>query len=171
MRLGLLRPPRLMPSLLDAGQAKIRRAISGPLTPVTRGLSRSLRGSPSRMSGGIAARRAQIPKLIVRARFPSPLQPQKPRSDDSADSGSASAKCRTGAGGPLARAARMNRSPALLRAGCRPRAEQHVRSAYQRVAPFRFIPQPLLKRLHADLLGGGHSGAHDQRLGDMHGFH
>lgn len=52
------------------------------------------------------------------------------------------------------------RSPALLWASCRPCAEQHVSSAY-RLGPFRFIPHPLLKRLHADFLGGGHSGAHD----------
>jgi hypothetical protein len=65
----------------------------------------------------------------------------------------------------------INRPQALLRAGCRPCAEQHGRSGYQLGGPFPFVPQPLLKRLHADLLGGGHSGAHDQRLGDTHGLH
>lgn len=41
------------------------RAISGPLTPVTRGVSRSLTDSPRCRSGGMAARIAQIPKLIA----------------------------------------------------------------------------------------------------------
>ena len=67
-------------------------------------------------------------------------------------------------------AAQVSRSPALLRAGCRPRAEQQERSAY-RVAPVPFVPYPLLKGLHADLLGGGHSGTHDQRHEGTHVLH
>jgi len=51
-----------------------RRAISGPLTPVTSGLSRSLTDSPSCRSGRIAARTAQIPKLIPRVLFQSLFQ-------------------------------------------------------------------------------------------------
>jgi hypothetical protein len=43
-----------------------RRAISGPLTPVKRGLSRSLTDSPALRSNPITARKAQIPKLMVR---------------------------------------------------------------------------------------------------------
>lgn len=53
--------PRFWP-----GAGPERRAIRVPLTPVTKGLSRSLRGSPTRRSGSIAARMAQIPKLTVR---------------------------------------------------------------------------------------------------------
>jgi hypothetical protein len=49
-----------------------RRAISGPLTPVTSGLSRSLADTSQRRSGRTTARIAQIPKLIARVRFPSP---------------------------------------------------------------------------------------------------
>jgi hypothetical protein len=49
-----------------------RRAISGPLTPVIRGRSRSLTAMPRPRSAGAAGRTAQIPKLIVRVRFPSP---------------------------------------------------------------------------------------------------
>jgi len=56
-----------------------RQAISGPLTPVTRGLSRSLTDSRSRRSGRVAARTAQIPKLIVRVRFSSPAPPRRRR--------------------------------------------------------------------------------------------
>ena len=54
-----------------------RRAISVPLTPVTKGLSRSPTGSPPRSSGYLTARMAQIPKLIVRVRFPSPAPTEK----------------------------------------------------------------------------------------------
>jgi hypothetical protein len=53
---------------LDKG----RRAISGPLTPGTKGLSRTLTDSPPCSSDAIEARMAQLPKLIVRVRFPSP---------------------------------------------------------------------------------------------------
>jgi hypothetical protein len=49
-----------------AGQAHGGRAISGPLTPVTSGLSRSLAGTLHRRSGHVQARIAQIPKLTVR---------------------------------------------------------------------------------------------------------
>ena len=49
-----------------------RRAISVPLTPVKTGLSRSLTDSPPRRSGHTEARTTQLPKLIVRVRFPSP---------------------------------------------------------------------------------------------------
>jgi hypothetical protein len=56
------------------------RAISGPLTPVRKGLSRSLMDNPPRRSRPLAARMEQIPKLIVRVRFPSPA-PGKPRSE------------------------------------------------------------------------------------------
>jgi len=45
--------------------------VGGPLTPVTSGLSRSLADSLHRRSGHLEARTAQIPKLIVRVRFPS----------------------------------------------------------------------------------------------------
>ena len=41
------------------------RAISGPLTPVTKGVSRSLADRPRRWSGGIRRRTVQIPKLTV----------------------------------------------------------------------------------------------------------
>jgi hypothetical protein len=43
-----------------------RRAISVPLTSVTKGLSRSLADTPNRRSGRTTARILQIPKLIVR---------------------------------------------------------------------------------------------------------
>jgi hypothetical protein len=56
------------------------RAISGPLTPAKRGLSRSLADTRLRRPGRITARIAQIPKLTVRVRFPSPAPQQKPRS-------------------------------------------------------------------------------------------
>ena len=38
---------------INAGRTTTRRAISVPLTPVTRGLSRSLADTPARRSGGI----------------------------------------------------------------------------------------------------------------------
>ena len=50
---------------ISAGQVKDRRAISGPLAPVTKGLSRTFRGSSSRRSSYMTAQTAQIPKLIV----------------------------------------------------------------------------------------------------------
>ena len=56
-------------------------------------------------------------------------------------------------------------SPALPRAGGRPCAQQHGRSG-DHSSLLLFVPQPLLKRLKADLLGGGHSGAYDERLPD-----
>ena len=37
--------------MIGAGRTAVRRAISGPLTPVKKGLSRSLADSPSRRSG------------------------------------------------------------------------------------------------------------------------
>jgi hypothetical protein len=49
-----------------------RRAISGPLAPVTSGLSRSPANSTSRRSGRREFRIGQIPKLTVQVRFPSP---------------------------------------------------------------------------------------------------
>jgi hypothetical protein len=49
-----------------------RRAISVPLTPVKKGLSRSLTDSPPRRSGHLTAHTTQILKLIVRVRFSSP---------------------------------------------------------------------------------------------------
>jgi hypothetical protein len=52
--------------MIGAGPAQARRAISGPLTPVTRDLSRSLADTPRRTSGDITARTAQLPKLTVR---------------------------------------------------------------------------------------------------------
>ena len=64
----------------------------------------------------------------------------------------------------------MSWSPGLLQAGCRPCAEQHISSAYP-LGLFPGVPQTLLKRIDADLFGGGHSGAHDQRLGDTHALH
>ena len=64
------------------------RAISGPLGPVTGGLSRSLADTSHRRSGPVEARTVQIPKLIVRVRFPSPA-PGKPRSRHSRESSSA----------------------------------------------------------------------------------
>ena len=61
--------------------AAVRRAISGPLTQATSGLSRSLADSPSRRSGRpTGARTVQIPKLIVRVRFPSPAPQHSRRS-------------------------------------------------------------------------------------------
>ena len=56
-----------------------RRAISGPLATGPDGLSRSLADTPRRRSGRTTAPMAQIPKLIVRVRFPSPAPRQKPR--------------------------------------------------------------------------------------------
>jgi hypothetical protein len=38
---------------ISAGRIAIRRAISGPLTPVKRGLSRSLADTPPRRSGHV----------------------------------------------------------------------------------------------------------------------
>jgi hypothetical protein len=43
-----------------------RRAISGPLTPANRGLSRSLTDGLVRRSGSVETRMAQIPKMTVR---------------------------------------------------------------------------------------------------------
>jgi hypothetical protein len=54
------------------GHAHDRRAISRPLTPAKTGFSWSLADRPSCRSSRIEARTAQIPKLIVRVRFPSP---------------------------------------------------------------------------------------------------
>ncbi len=51
------------------------RAISGPLTPVTRGLSRSLADTPNRRSGHVEAETAQIPKLIARPSSPARYGP------------------------------------------------------------------------------------------------
>ena len=51
---------------ISAGRTAARRAISGPLTPVTSGLSRSLADTSHRRSGRTTARMAQIPKLTVR---------------------------------------------------------------------------------------------------------
>ena len=48
------------------------RAISGPLTAVRIGLSRSLTDSPPRRSSPVEGRIAQIPKLIVQIRGSSP---------------------------------------------------------------------------------------------------
>ena len=53
MRLGLLHPPRLVSTLLAQVIPGDRRAISGPLTPVTSGLSRSLADTPPRRSGHV----------------------------------------------------------------------------------------------------------------------
>ena len=53
------------------------RAISMPSTLVTSGVSRSVADTSPRRSGGIAARTAQIPKLTVRVRFPSPAPMMK----------------------------------------------------------------------------------------------
>ncbi len=49
----------------SAGRTAVRRAISVPLTPVSRGLSRSLADTPHRRSGRTTARITQIPKLIA----------------------------------------------------------------------------------------------------------
>jgi hypothetical protein len=68
------------------------------------------------------------------------------------------------------RDAQVGRSAALLRAGRRPRAEQHGIGGHCSV-PLLFVPHPLLKRLYADLIGSGHSGAHDQRHGGTHVLH
>ena len=62
-------------AVFDAGlgpRSAVGRAIGVPLTPVTKGLSRILTDGRSRRSDGVAAWIAQIPKLIVRVRFPSP---------------------------------------------------------------------------------------------------
>jgi hypothetical protein len=53
---------------ISAGGTAVRRAISVPLAPVTRGLSQSLADVPHRRSGRTTARTVQIPKLIVRTR-------------------------------------------------------------------------------------------------------
>ena len=50
---------------ISAGRTTVRRAISVPLTPVTKGLSRTFTDGPSRRSGGMAAQTAQIPKLTA----------------------------------------------------------------------------------------------------------
>jgi hypothetical protein len=64
----------------------------------------------------------------------------------------------------------VSRSPSLLRAGCHPHAAQHVNTEYS-LGPLPFVPHQLLKRVHADLLGGSHPGAHDHRLGDAHALY
>jgi hypothetical protein len=51
---------------------KDRRAISGPLTRVTRGQPRSLRTGEVARSGPLPGMMARLPKLIVRVRFSSP---------------------------------------------------------------------------------------------------
>jgi hypothetical protein len=51
-----------------AGQQSPRRAISVPLTPVIKGVSRSLTGGSRRWSGGVSGQTVQIPKLTVRLR-------------------------------------------------------------------------------------------------------
>jgi hypothetical protein len=50
---------------IGASRISVRRAISGPLTPVTSGLSRSLADSLLRRSAYITGRTVQIPKLIM----------------------------------------------------------------------------------------------------------
>ena len=40
---------------ISAGRTTVRRAISGPLTPVTSGLSRSLADTPPRRSGHVTS--------------------------------------------------------------------------------------------------------------------
>jgi hypothetical protein len=52
--------------VISAGRTRVRRAISVPLTPVMRGLSRSLADNLHRRSGHVQAETAQIPKLTVR---------------------------------------------------------------------------------------------------------
>ena len=59
-----------------------RRAISVPLAPVATGLSRTLTGSLPHSSGHMKARITQIPKLIVRVRFPSTAPQREGRGDD-----------------------------------------------------------------------------------------
>jgi hypothetical protein len=66
-------------AVISAGRTAVRRAISVPLTLVTSGLSRSLADTSHRRSGRTTARMAQIPKLIVRVRFPSPAPRVKPQ--------------------------------------------------------------------------------------------
>jgi hypothetical protein len=56
---------------IKAGRTGVRCAISVPLTPVTKGPSRTLTASLSRRSGHAKTRTAQLPKLIVRVRFSS----------------------------------------------------------------------------------------------------
>jgi hypothetical protein len=56
-----------------------RRAISVPLAPVKTGIWRSLADSQPRSSGHMGARKAPIPKLIVRVRFPSPAPTPNPQ--------------------------------------------------------------------------------------------
>jgi hypothetical protein len=53
MRLGLLRRPRLVSTLLTQVIPGDRWVISGPLTPVTSVLSRSLADTPDRRSGHV----------------------------------------------------------------------------------------------------------------------
>jgi hypothetical protein len=57
--------------LVGGGSAPAGRAISVPLTPVIKGVSRSLAVGSRRRSGCVSAQTVQIPKLTVRVRFPS----------------------------------------------------------------------------------------------------
>jgi hypothetical protein len=63
------------PGAIRAG-AKLRAAgpLGASLTPVTGSPPRSLAEAPARRSGRVEAWSVQIPKLIVRVRFPSPAQ-------------------------------------------------------------------------------------------------
>jgi len=68
-----------LPSARTDTQADVRRAISVPLTPVKTSFSRSLTDRPSCSSDRIEARTTQLPKLIVRVRFPSPAPDPNPQ--------------------------------------------------------------------------------------------
>ena len=61
------------------GHRQDHRAINVPLSPVTNGLSRRLADTPHRRSASIEAGTAQLPKLTVRVRFPSPALTTKAR--------------------------------------------------------------------------------------------
>ncbi len=64
---GFTKPAEVSPKSLRRWTGEGSRAVSGPLTSVTSGLSRSLADTPPCRSGYIAARTAQIPMLIVQA--------------------------------------------------------------------------------------------------------
>ena len=54
---------------MSVGRTTVHRAISVPLTPVTKGLSRSLADTPNRRSGHVEAGTAQIPELKDQCEF------------------------------------------------------------------------------------------------------
>jgi len=69
VRARAVRPVSGRPDVLPYGP---RRAISGPLASVKSGRSQTLMDNSHRRPGRMTAETAQVPKLIVRVRFPSP---------------------------------------------------------------------------------------------------